>query len=128
MNVARPVLDRLVQDKIDKANDRGRVRFCFNRSGAILFTQLQKLAGLPELFENLLHARRIGAVIPLDLIFDLFGRRNDDVNFFAEREAKILRSAMIERINESDMQYVAAYFDRQGTVQPSQSARNQTQN
>src|SRR5436190_9209675 len=128
MNVARAVLNCLVQDKIDKANDRGRVRLCFNRSGAIFFTQLQKLAGLPELFENLLHARRIGAVIPLDLIFDLLGWRNDDLNLFAEREAKILGRAMIERINESDMQYVATYFDRQRAVQPSEATRNQTQN
>src|SRR5437773_11089796 len=103
MNVARAVLNCLVQDKIDKANDRGRVRLCFNRSGAIFFTQLQKLTDLPELLENLLHASRVGAVIPLDLIFDLLGRRNDDVNLFAEREAKILRRAIIERINERDI-------------------------
>ena len=128
MNVARAVLNCLVQDKIDKANDRGRVRLCFNRSGAIFFTQLQKLADLPELFENLLHARGIGAVIPLDLIFDLFGRRNDDVNFFAEREAKVLCRTKIERVNERDIQCVAVHFDRQRAVQPGQSARNQTQN
>jgi len=127
MNVARAVLDRLVQDKIDKANDRGRVRLCFNR-GAIVFAQLQELADLSELFENLLHARRIGAVVLLDPLFDLLGRRNNDVNVFAECEAKIRGSAMIERINERDMHYVAAHFDRQRAVQPGQSARNQTQN
>src|SRR5947207_14374353 len=88
MNVARAVLNCLVQDKIDKANDRGRVRLCFNRSGAIFFTQLQKLTDLPELLDNILHASRVGAVISLDLIFDLVDRQNVDSNLFAEYESK----------------------------------------
>ena len=61
-------------------------------------------------------------------VFDLFGRRDDNIDIFAEREAKVLRRARIQWINQRDLQCVAAHSNRQRAVQPSQSARNQTQN
>ena len=36
----------------------------------------------------------------LDPLLDLLGRRDDHLEFFAEREAKILRGARIERIDQ----------------------------
>src|SRR5438874_4767630 len=44
MNVAGPVLDRLIQNQIDKANDRGSAGFCFCSSCTIAFPQLHQLA------------------------------------------------------------------------------------
>ena len=127
MNVARAVLDRLIKDKVDKTNDRGCIRLCFNRGGAVSLAQLQKLASFTELFEDLLHVRGIGAVILPDQIFDLLRWRNDHVNVFTEREAKILCRVLIERINQRDTQRITAHFNRKRAVQPCQSAGNETQ-
>src|SRR4029453_1632065 len=98
VNIARPVLDRLVEDQIDKPNDRGCICLGFNRGLAISLSQLEKLPNFAELLENFLHARRVGAIMLLDQIFDLIWRRNDHVNVFAKRKAEILWRAMIERI------------------------------
>src|SRR4029450_4304081 len=119
MNVARTVLNRLVKNKIDKANDRSCVCFGFNCRFAVSLAvpcDGQKLASLAELLENFVHARRIGAVMLFDQIFDLIRGRNDDVDVFTERKAKILRSVEIERINEGDSQCSAAHLNRKSTV------------
>ena len=46
MNVAGPVLDRLIQNQIDEANDRGCAGFGFSSDRAIAFPQLHELARL----------------------------------------------------------------------------------
>src|SRR5262249_39042103 len=99
MDVARTVLYRVIENEIDKPDDRRRVRFCFNSSIAIRLSQLQELARFPELLEDVLHARCIRAVILLDQLFDLLWRRNDDLDVFTERETKILSRVEIERIH-----------------------------
>src|SRR5438445_8211057 len=99
VNVARAVLDRLVKDEIDKANDRRRVCFRFDRRLAVSLAQLQKLAGFAELLENFIHAGGIAAVILLDQLFDLFGRRNHYLNVFTERAAEVLYSKGLKRID-----------------------------
>ena len=103
MDVARPVLDRLIQDQIDEANDRRGVRFGFDtRPVALVAAQRHQLARFAELLEDVLHAGGVGAVVALDPIFDLLGRRDDDMDVFAEREAEIFRRAQIERIDQRD--------------------------
>ena len=88
------------KNQIDKANDRRGVRFGFHcRRAVSVAANWSSFAGFAELLENVLHARGVGAVILLDPLFDLLGRRNDDVDVFAEREAKIFRRAQIERID-----------------------------
>ena len=72
---------------------------------------VQQLASFAELLENVLHARRIGAVMLLDQVFDLIRRRNDDVDIFPEREAKIFGGVKIERINERDAQCGSAHLN-----------------
>src|SRR5438445_12829267 len=81
VNVARAILDRLIENKIDKPNDRGCVRLRFNRSLAVAFAQLQELASFTELFENFLHTRRIGPVVLLYQFIDLIGLRGDYLDF-----------------------------------------------
>jgi hypothetical protein len=49
VNIAREVLDRLVEDQIDKANDGSCIRLGFNRSLALSLAQLQKLPNFAEL-------------------------------------------------------------------------------
>ena len=127
MNVARAVLDRLIQDKVDKANNRGGVRLGFD-GGAVSLTQLQESAGFAELFEDLLHARRIGAVILLDPVFNLFGRSDHNIDIFAQGKAQVLRGAGIKWINQRDAQGASAYSNRKRPVQPRQTTWNQTQN
>ena len=51
-----------------------------------------------------------------DQVFDLTGGRNDDVDVFTQRKAKILRSVEIERINERDSQSGSAHLNRKSTV------------
>src|SRR5438445_13629217 len=97
VNVARAILDRLIENKIDKPNDRGCVRLRFNRSLAVAFAELQELASFAELFENFLRTRRIGSVVLLDQILDLTGRRDDYMDVCVEREAEIICSVCIER-------------------------------
>ncbi len=63
-----------------------------------------------------------------DPIFDLFGRRDHNIDIFAQGKAKVLRGAEIERIDQRDAEGVSAYSNRQRTMQPRQTARNQTQN
>ena len=108
MNVARAVLDRLIQNQIDKANDRRRVRFGFHRGGAVVAAHLQEIARFAELLEHFVHARGVGAVRFFDALVDLIGRRDNHFDVFAEREAQILRRARIERISERDAQSVSA--------------------
>src|SRR5205814_9811271 len=102
VNVARAVLDCLVKNEIDEANYGCRVRLRFTRSFAVSFPQLQKLASFAELLENVLHARRVAAVILLDQFFDLLRRRNHDLNVFTEREAKVLCGIKIKWITKRD--------------------------
>src|SRR5258705_3340993 len=71
VNIARDVLNRLIEDQIDETNNRGCIRLGFNRSLAFSLAQLEKLPNFPELLENFLHARRVSAVMLLDQIFDL---------------------------------------------------------
>ena len=114
MDVARAVLDRLIQDQIDEANDRAwrspplrpLPRVSSPRS-------CHQLAGFAELLEDVLHAGGVGAVVALDPLFDLLGRGDDDVDVFAEGEAQIFRRARIERIDQRDLQHVIRETDRQ---------------
>ena len=117
MNVARTILDCLVKDKIDKPNDGRCIGLRFNRSGLFVPSQLQKLASFTELFEDLLHARCVSAVILLDALFDLIGSRNHNLNVFAEGESKVLRCAQVERVNERHTQQTAAHFNRKRAMQ-----------
>ena len=118
MDVARAVLNRLKQDQIDKANDRRGVRFRFDvRSHSSSPRSVHQLARFAELLEDILHAGGVGAVVAFDPIFDLFGRRDDDVDVFAEREAEIFRRAQIERIDQRDPQSVVGKADRQRAMQ-----------
>src|SRR6266446_6602877 len=102
VNVARAVLDRLVKDEIDKANDRCCIRLRFDRGLAVSLAQLQKLASFAELLENFIHAGGIAAVMLLDQFFDLLGRRNHYLNVFTERETEVLCSMGIKRIDQRD--------------------------
>ena len=77
---------------------------------------MKRLASFAELLENVLHARGIAAVILLDQVFDLIRRRNDDVDIFPEREAKVLRGVKIKRINERDAQCGSAHFNRKSAM------------
>ena len=74
---------------------------------------MQESAGFAELFEDFLHARRIGAVKLFDPIFDLFCWRDHNIDIFAQGKAKVLRGAEIERIDQRDAQCVPAYSNRQ---------------
>src|SRR5689334_11367717 len=102
VNVARAVLDRLVKDEIDEANDWRRIRLRFNRGFAIGLAQLQKLPSFTELLENVLHASRVGAVILFDQLFDLFGRRHHYLHFFTERETEVVCGLEIKWIDQRD--------------------------
>src|SRR6266704_1734982 len=100
VNVTRAVLDRLIKNQIDKANYGCRVRLRFNCSFAVCLAQLEKLASFAKLFEDFLHVRRVGSVILLDQLLDLLGRRNHDLNVFAERETKVFRGMKIKWISK----------------------------
>src|ERR1043166_7855317 len=102
VNVTSAILNRLIEDKIDKANDRRRVSLRFDCGLAVPLPQLQKFPSFAELLENFFHARRLGAVILLDQLFDLFGRRNHYLDVFTERETKVVRSMEIKRIDQRD--------------------------
>ena len=52
----------------------------------------------------------------LDQVFDLIRRRNDDVDVFTEREAKIFRGVKIEWINERNAQCSSAHLNRESAV------------
>src|SRR5207244_1629722 len=62
MNVAGPVLDRLIQNQIDKANDRGSATFCFCSSCTIAFPQLHQLVHSAQLLQHLFPARGVAVV------------------------------------------------------------------
>ena len=100
MNVARAVLNGLIQDQIHETNDRCRICFRCHRSLGISLSQLQRFSGFAELLQHFLHAGRIGAVILLDQLFDLLGRRNNNLNVFAERKTQILRDVQIKGVGE----------------------------
>src|SRR4030095_13509376 len=119
MNVARAVLNRLVKNEIDKANDRCCVCFGFDCRLAVSFASVcgvDKCARLAELLENFFHARRVGAVRLFDQVFDLIRWRNNDLDVFTECKAKGLRSVKIERIDESDSQCWSAHLNRKSAV------------
>src|SRR5437773_380811 len=78
MNVAGPVLNCLIQNQIDKANDRSGIGFCFRSGRTIAFPQLHQLANFAELLEHFLHAGGVAAVENLDPVLDLFDRRLHD--------------------------------------------------
>ena len=82
MNITRPVLNSLVQDQIDKTNDRCGIGFSFHRR-AVIAVQSHEFTCLAELLEDLLHAGCIGAVILFDAIFDSIRRSDDDIDIFA---------------------------------------------
>ena len=126
MNVAGAVLDRLIEDKIYETDDRCRVCFCCHHSLAVCFAQLQRFPGFAELLQHFLHARRIGAVMLLDQLFDLLRRRHDDLDVFAQRETQILCHVRIERIDQRHSERRFTHVNRQRAVQPSQSAGNET--
>ena len=90
--------------------------------------QLQQFARFAELFEDFLHARRVGTVILFDSIFDLLGRRNHNIDIFAQGKTEVLSRAKIERINQCDAQCISAHSNRKRAVQPGQPARNQAHN
>src|SRR5207249_1314101 len=102
VNVARAILDRLVKDEIDKANDRRCIRLRFDCGLAVSLAQLQKLASFAELLENVPHAGGIAAVMLLDQFFDLFGRRNYDLKVFTQRKTEVFCSVKIKRIDQRD--------------------------
>jgi hypothetical protein len=89
---------------------------------------LQQLARFAELFEDFLDARCVSAVILFDSIFDLLGRRNDNIDLFAQGKTEVLSRAKVERINQCDAQNVPAHSNRKRAVQPRQPARNQAHN
>jgi hypothetical protein len=62
-----------------------------------------------------------------DAIFDLFRRDDDNINVFAEGEAKILGRARIERINQRNAQRVAGHPNRKRAMETGQAAWNQLQ-
>ena len=128
MNVACVVLDRLIQNEIDKSDDRRCVRLCFNRSLAVSLAQLQRFAGFAELLEHFLHARRVGAVILFNQFFDLLWRRDHYLYLFAKCETQVFGNLHIKRIDQRHAQRGFAHVNRQRAVQPRQSARNETQN
>ena len=113
MNVAGPVLDRLIQNQIDKANDRGSAGFCFCSSRTIAFPQLHQLAHFAQLLQHLLHAGGVAAVENLDSVFDLFDWRDHDFDVASQSEAQIFRGARFQRIGQSDPQSAIDKFDRQ---------------
>jgi hypothetical protein len=116
MNVARSVLDRLVENQVDKTNDGSCVCFGFHCRLAVSFAQLKRLASFAELLENVFHARRIAAVMLLDQVFDLIRGRNDDVDILPERKAKIFRGIKIEGINKCYAQCGSAHLNRESAV------------
>ena len=54
-------------------------------------SRMHQLTRFAELFQDVLHAGGFRAVIPFDPVLDLLGRRNDDLDVFAERKAQIFR-------------------------------------
>ena len=125
MNVARPVLDRLIQNQIDEANDRRGVCFGFDSARAIAFAQLHQLADFAELLEDLLHAGGVAAVEDPDAVFDLFDRRDHDLDVASQREAQIFRGAQFQRIDQRHPQSVIDKIDRQRAMQTGQAGRNE---
>ena len=128
MNVAGAILNRLEQDQIDEANNRGRVCIRFHiRGRGFVAAQAEELAGFAELLEDFLHAGSVAAIVALDPLLDLLGRGDDDVNVFAKRKAEIVRRPQVERIDERDGDAVIARAERQGAMKPRQTARDETE-
>ena len=125
VNVAGPVLDGLVHDQIDKADNGRGIGFGLDGGGGVVAAELQHFTGFPELLEDFLHARGVGAVILLDAFLDLLGRGHDDVDILAEGEAQIFGGARIERIGQGQPQGVAGKADGQGAMEAGQSAGDQ---
>jgi hypothetical protein len=113
MNVAGPVLNCLIQNQIDKANDRGGIGFCFRSGRTIAFPQLHQLADFAELLEHFLHAGGVAAVENLDPLLDLFDRRDHDLDVATQRKTQIFRGARFQRIGQSNSQGPVDKFDWQ---------------
>ena len=129
MNVARPVLDRLVQDQIDEANDRRGVRFGFDiRDRRFVAVECHQLASLAELLEDLLHAGGLVAVMLFQAFLDLLARGKHHLDVAAQREAQIVDRLCIERIDQRDPDGVLLHAHWQGAVQAGQPCGNRTQN
>src|SRR6185503_6781751 len=84
----------------------------------------RQLAGFAELFENILRARALRAVVTLEALFHLLRRRYQNSHIFPEREPQILRRAQIERIDENDTDQVVAQSDRQRALEAREASRN----
>src|SRR6266480_241523 len=113
MNVAGPVLNRLIQNQIDEANDRGGIGFCFRSGRAIAFAQLHQLADFAELLEHFLHAGGVASVENPDPVLDLFDRRDHDLDVASQRKTQIFRGAWFQRIGQSNSQGTVDKFDWQ---------------
>ena len=117
VDVARPVLDRLIENQIDEANDRRGVGFHLGvAAGCLLACERHQLAGFAELLEDVLHAGGVLAVMFVQAVFDLQAGREHDFYVTAKGEAQIFDRLGIQRINERDANDRARLTDRQGAV------------
>ena len=82
VDVARAVLDRLIQDQVDEADDRGGVRLGFDICDRrFVAVECHQLANFAELLEDLLHAGGIVAIMLFQAFPDLLvgGKHHLDV-------------------------------------------------
>ena len=117
VNVARAILNRLVQNQIDKPNDGCGVCLGFYLgSGPVITSNLQQLARFAELLEHVLHARGVGAVKIPDSLINLLDRRHHHFDVVTECEAQVFCRSGIERIGRGDTQRVFDEINRQDSM------------
>ena len=119
------MLNRLVQNQIDETNDRGGTCLGFRSARAVAFAQLHKLAHFPELFQHLIHARGVAAVEDPDAVFDLFDRRDHDLDIATQRKTKIFLGPRFQRIRQRHPQGIIDKIDRQCAMQTSETSGNE---
>ncbi len=103
MDVARPVLDRLVENEIDEANDRSGAGLGFD-IGPDRFVAIEghELARFAELLQDVLHAGGVFAVVFAEPFLDLQAGRENDLDVATQGKTEILDRLGIERIDERD--------------------------
>ena len=127
MNVARAILDRLIQHQIHVTNDWRGVRLSLDIlcSAAAFLAKFDYF--IAQLREHVVHALRIGGVVFVDDGLDLFLRRYNDVDVAIQREAQILRDLRVERVHQCHGERIAAHAERHRAVQARETGGDQPQ-
>ena len=119
MNVGGFLLDRLVENEVDVADDGRGVRLGFQIRGA------EACGGGVELAEDIFHRLAFAAVALVDLGFYQIVRGDDDGDFTTEGEAQVFGSLRVERIHQRHIEAGFIETDGQRAVETGGACGNE---